>query len=65
MSSTQETGAIDLDNDTDKTSHVHPNNLNEKPQLNENSNRNTKSAMQKFIFQKRGLHISNINICHL
>ena len=65
MSSTQETEAIDLDIDMDKTSPVHPNNLNEKPQLNENSYRNTKSAMRKFNFQKRGFHISNINICHL
>ena len=57
MSSTQESGTIDLDNDMDKTSPVHPNNLNEKPQLNENINRNTKSAMRKFNFQKRGLHL--------
>ena len=59
MSSMQLTEVIDLNNDTDKTSHAHPKNLNE------NSNRNIQSAMRKFNFQKRGLHISNTNICHL
>ena len=65
MSTTQLTEVIDLNNDTGNTSHVHPKNLNVKPPLNENSNRNTQSAMQKFNFQRRGLHLSTINICHL
>ena len=63
--STLLTEVIDSNNDTVKNSHVYSKALIVKPQLNENSNRNTQTTTRKFYFQKRGLYISNINIYHL